>query len=65
MAFKSPQLSSIECLWEELERRDGHKLSKKQELFNILHDEWQKIPFSYLINLMVAGASQQSTSTVC
>lgn len=49
----SPDLNPIEHLWEELERRLKKRHPKnKQELVNVLMDEWSKIDLSVLHKLV-------------
>ena len=50
---QSPDLNPIEHLWEHLERQiKGRKPSSKDKLFEILKEEWYKIPLDVLIKLV-------------
>ena len=50
---QSPDLNPIEHLWAEVKCRIGrYKNSNKAELFQILTEEWKKIPYDYITQLI-------------
>ena len=52
---QSPDMSPIEQLWEELDRRlrsHEDKPTSKEHLFQMLKEEWEKIPEDVALNLV-------------
>jgi hypothetical protein len=53
---QTPDLNTIEMVWDELDRRDNEKQpTSSQHMWELLQDCWRSIPGDYIMKLVECG----------